>query len=87
MRIKAIFAWKLTKFRVIENVTKKPMKKSKTSNQILTRMIKMKKNIISMKSMMKIRLIKFMMKKLSFSKIMMDRFSVELINLLSKEKE
>jgi hypothetical protein len=63
------------------------MKKSKTSNQILTRMIKMKKNIISMKSMMKIRLIKFMMKKLSFSKIMMDRFSVELINLLSKEKE
>ena len=63
------------------------MKKSKTSNQILTRMIKMKKNIIFMKSMMKIRLIKFMMKKLSFSKIMMDRFSVELINLLSKEKE
>ena len=63
------------------------MKKSKTSNQIFTRMIKMKKNIISMKSMMKIRLIKFMMKKLSFSKIMMDRFSVELINLLSKEKE
>jgi len=63
------------------------MKKSKTSNQILTRMIKMKKNIISMKSMMKIRLIKSMMKKLSFSKIMMDRFSVELINLLSKEKE
>jgi len=47
----------------------------------------MKKNIIFMKSMMKIRLIKFMMKKLSFSKIMMDRFSVELINLLSKEKE
>ena len=63
------------------------MKKSKTSNQILTRMIKMKKNIIFMKSMMKIRLIKFMMKKLSFSKIMMDRFSAELINLLSKEKE
>ena len=63
------------------------MKKSKTSNQILTRMIKMKKNIIFMKSMMKIRLIKFMMKKLSFSKIMMDRFNVELINLLSKEKE